>query len=135
MDARTASVLLLLRLRSVVWCLQKRLQSVPLESRSFPQVTNHRPVLLFSFFFLFVCFSQTQPTHSLTLNYVEPFCHLQQYVAQLSCRYSELRLLNGADLTGVSGGLFTYFCQAASNGPLFKMTELSPVEKRNHFLK
>lgn len=72
------------------------------------------------FFFLFVCLFTTNTTHSLTLNYVEPFCHLQQYVAQLSCRYSELRLLNGADLTGISGGLFTYFCQAASNGPSLK---------------
>lgn len=88
---------------------KKRLQSVALESRRFPQVTNQRPVLRFFFFFLFVCLFITNTTHSLTLNYVEPFCHLQQYVAQLSCRYSELRLLNGADLTGISGGLFTYF--------------------------
>lgn len=62
MDARTASVLLLLRLRSVVWCLQKRLQSVALESRSFPQVTNHRPVLLF--FCLFVYHKHNPLTHA-----------------------------------------------------------------------
>lgn len=95
--------------------------------------TGDKPKACAAFFF--VCLFITNTTHSLALNYVEPFCHLQQYVAQLSCRYSELRLLNGADLTGISGGLFTYFCQAASNGPLFEMTELSPVEKRNHFLK
>lgn len=64
MNARTASVLLLLCLRSVVWCLQKRLQSVALESRSFPQVTNQRPVLLIISFFLFVYHKHNPLTHA-----------------------------------------------------------------------